>query len=310
MVTRTESFTVKANETLESRQGTVEVTSALGTEVLTVYQAGETPTLVLGAHEVDLPAAGDGFSVQVTSNLDVALSIGSGKWLHEVETKTVSTHTYYFTADRNDGRKAREDVLVFRDKARGVADSVRVRQAFAPILVGTDPRIVPGGSSVQLVLLTAEGEPGDFRVVPSSSWLVLSGIEQEGETCLIRLDTRPNKAETVREGTIQVYRTDYSVPDEVVVTQSGLQPSFTYTTLKQKVQAPAFAQSGDGFIIWGDGTYDWFDKFSGNDKDVVHVYTDGVKSHAITVESGSILWLRIPEPEEGMHYDFSTLKKK
>lgn len=310
MVTRTESFTVKANETLEPRQGTVEVTSTLGTEVLTVYQAGETPTLVLGAHEVDLAAAGEGFSVQVTSNLDVSLSIGSGKWLREVETKTVSTHTYYFMADRNDGRKAREDVLVFRDKARGMADSVRVRQAFQPILVGTDPMIVPGGSSVQLVLLTAEGEPGDFRMVPSSSWLVLSGIEQEGEACRIRVDTRPNKSEKVREGIIQVYRNGFSVPDEVSVSQAGLQPSFMYTTLKQEVHAPAFSQSGDGFIIWGDGTFNWFDKFSGNDKDVVHVYTDGVKSHAITVESGSILWLQVPEPEDGMHYDFSTLKKK
>lgn len=305
-----ETFTVKRNETLEARQGTIEVTSALGREVLTVYQAGEVPTLVLGAHEVDIPAAGDGFSVQVTSNLDVSVSFQSGKWVREVSTKTISTNTYYFTVDRNESRSAREDVLVFRDKKRGVADSVRIRQAFQPILPATDPMTVPGGASVQLSLLTAEGKPGDFKVTPDAAWLVLSGIEQEGEACRIWLSTRPNRSSTPREGVIQVYCDGFSVPDEVKVTQAGKGLCFSFTTTKQTVSAPVFAQSGDGFILWGDGSFDYFDKYAGNDKDVSHVYTDGARSHTVLVESAAIPWLLVPEPENGMHFDFSTLKKK
>lgn len=310
LTTSTETFIVKANETLESREGTVEVTSALGREVLTVYQAGETPTLVLGAHEVDLLAEGGGFSVQVTSNLDVSVSFQSGQWLHEVETKTLSTNTYYFTADRNERRQGRQDLLVFRDKARGIADSVRVRQAFQPILAATDPVFVPGTGSVRITLATAAEDPSAFKVVPSSSWVTFSAIEQDGEACRIVLETRPNRAAKTRENLIQVYYEDYSVPDEVKVTQAGLEPSFSYTTSRQEVKAPAFAQSGDGFILWGDGSYDWFDPFADNEKDLVHVYTDGAPSHTIVVESGAVPWLKVPAPENGMHFNFSTLKKE
>ena len=307
--THTESFTVKANETLESRQGTIEVTSALGKEVLTVYQAGEDPTLVLGAHQVEVAASGESFSVQVTSNLDVSVSIHDGKWLHEMSTKTISTNTYYFTADRNESRSSREDVLVFRDKKRGVADSVRVRQAFQPILTATDPWIVPGGTPVQVVLLTAGGEPSDFKVSSSSSWVFLSGIEAGEEGCRIVLGTRSNKGEQPRECKVSVYREAYSVPDEVTVSQVGKQLSFSYTTRRSEVAAPAFAQSGEGFILWGDGSFDYFDKLAGLDKGMVHVYDDGAKVHTIVVESYAIPWLLVPEPEDGMHFDFSTLKK-
>ena len=73
--------------------------------------------------------------------------------------------------------------------------------------------------------------------------------------------------------------------------------------------APAFAQSGDGFILWSDGSFDYFDKLAGLDKGLVHVYDDGAKVHTIVVESYAIPWLLVPEPEDGMHFDFSTLKK-
>ena len=310
LATYTETFNVKANESLEPRQGTVEVSSALGKEVLTVYQAGERPTLVLGAHEVNIPASGGDFAVQVTSNLDVSVSFHNGKWLHEVETKTLSTNTYYFSADRNDSRQGRQDMLVFRDKSRGIADSVRIRQAFQPILASTDPVFVPGSGSVRFSLSTANNEPSAYKFAISGSWISLYSVEQKGEACIILLETRPNRTAKQREDVIQVYYEGYSQPDEVKVTQAALEPFFSYTTTRQEVKAPSFAQSGEGFILWGDGSYDWFERFAGIDKNIVHAYADGMPSHTIVVESGSVLWLQVPEPEDGMHFDFSTLKKK
>ena len=303
-------FTVKANETLDPRQGYVTVTASTGKETLTVYQAGEKPTLVLGAHDVDLPAAGESFSVQVTSNLDVSYAFRNGQWLREVSTKTISTNTFYFEADRNQTRKDRQDWLVFSDKVRGVQDSIRIRQAFQPILAATDPLFVPGNNSVQLTLWTSGGKPEDFKVTPSASWLVLSRIEKDEEGCRILMKTNANRMENAREGKVSVYRDGYEVPDEVKVTQAAQQRWFSYNTRSSEVKAPYFAQSGDAFVVWGDGSYDYFDKFAGNDKDLVHKYTDGAKQHTIVVESGAIPWLQLPEPEDGMHFDFSNLKKK
>ena len=308
--TQSETFNVKANETLEPRQGSVEVTSALGKEVLTVYQAGEVPTLVLGAHEVELSPAGEAFSVQVTSNLNVSVTIQDGRWLHEVATKTLSTNTYYFMADRNESREDRMDLIVFRDNERGVADSVHVRQAFQPILADTSALAVPGNAAVRLELLTAGSQPDVFKVSPSESWLVVSGIEPGDEGCRILLDTRVNEREEPRECVVRVYCEGYDLPDEVKVSQAGKSMYFTYSTKRSEVVAPTFAQDVDGFILWGDGSYDRIDPSVMRAKDLVHIYSDGAKTHSILVESAMIPWLLVSEPEDGMHFDFSTLKKK
>lgn len=306
--TLSESFTVKANERLEARQGTVEVTSSVGKEVLTVYQAGETPTLVLGSHEVVLAATGETFSVQVTSNVDVSVSFHDGRWLHEVETKTISTNTYYFMADRNDSREIRKDVLVFRDKERGVADSVFVEQGFHTILVDTTSLSVPSCAPVRLELLTSGGRPDDFEVSTTASWVAVSEIVKAEEGCIILMDTRANEGDQPRACVIRVYCEGYDTPDEVQVLQPGKQLSFSYTTRRSQVTAPSFELAGDGFILWGDGSFDCLDPLML--KDMAHVYEDGAKVHTIVVEAASIPWLLVSEPEDGMHFDFSTLKKE
>ena len=301
------SFTVKQNETLEPRQGRIDVMSSLGKESVKVYQEGETPTLVLGAHDVEVAATGEIISLQVTSNLDVTFDIKDGTWIREVSTKTISTNTYYFTVDRNQKRQNRSTSIVFQDKARGISDEVRINQLFQPILSGSDPLTVPS-RSVNFQLQTVDGVPDDFTVSSSASWIVPGDVKQDGKGCRLSFKTNPNRSGMTRSGVVKVYFNGYDTPDEVKVSQVPLQPCFSFTTRLPEVKAPHFAQSGDGFILWGDGSFDWFDKLAGKDKDVVHVYNDGARVHIVVVESGAIPWLLVDEPQDDMHFDFTTLK--
>lgn len=307
-------FTVAANKTLTPRQGDVIATSSAGKEVLTVYQAGEKPTLVLGYHEyVNMSARETVLSFDVESNLDVYYTLHDGSWIHEEKTKTVSTNRYRFAVDRNHSRKERTDYIVFRDREYGMCDSVHVHQLPEPILAGDliQPEISVPSQSVVLSFLTDGGIPEIFSQESTVSWIECTGIVDDPKTgcCLVCFQTKPNRGNKPREGAVRVYKEEFDQPDEIKVTQVAVQPYFSYTTRKTEIHAPAFAQSGEGFILWGDGTFSHFDKMAANEKDVVHVYEDGKKSHSILVECAAIPWLRVSEPEDAMHFDFSTLKK-
>lgn len=306
--TTVNAYMVDANETIDSRQGYVVVSSSLGKESVTVYQPGEEPTLVLGTHEVLLPAEEAAFSLQVTSNLNVSFAIRDESWLQEVSTKTISTNTFYFTATPNKERKERVNTIVFRDAARGMADSVRIRQACFPVLSSVDPFVIPT-QSVDIRLQTIGGKPDDFSVASSVSWLSLSRMEEGEEGCGMVIHSSVNRSGKSRSGVIRVSRRDFDTYDEVSVTQLFLPSSFSVATKKQAVKAPHFAQSGEAFILWGDGSFDYFPKYSGKIKEMAHSYSDG-KSHTITVESESILWLQVAEPDNDMQFDFSHLKTK
>lgn len=310
MATSSFQLTAAANESLDPRQGTVVISSQLGEKTVLVYQLGESPMLVISEHKLEMDPQGGEFSVQVTSNLDVSVGTADGcTWVQEVSTKTVSTNTYYFSVERNDSRSQRTGKLIFRNTERGMSDTVTVKQRFQPILVNKDKVIMPSRSA-DLVLLTAPGKPDDFKVSSSVSWLTVQGIEPDTDCCRIVLQSTDNGSSKARSGVVRVYYDSFKDPDEVTVNQAAQQASFSYTTTQREVQVPSFAQKGDGFVLWGDGSFDYYDTFVGNAKEGVHVYTDGVPSHTVTVESGAIPWLLVKEPENGMHFNFKTLKSK
>ena len=88
----------------------------------------------------------------------------------------------------------------------------------------------------------------------------------------------------------------------VTVTQSGVLPSFSFTTARTEVQVPLIAVPDSlTFVFWGDGYYERYTE------GLTHIYkTPGV--HTVTVEGRGLSDVRFPLPENGVHYDFSKLK--
>lgn len=122
------------NTDIIPRQAVLTVKSSLGNEQVTVYQMGEAPALIISDRDIEVPTAGSGFDVQITSNLDVVTEFlpASCDWVEEVKTKIVSTNTYYFVAAANETGEAREMSIVFRNTEYNMSDTLLIRQAFLP----------------------------------------------------------------------------------------------------------------------------------------------------------------------------------
>lgn len=301
LATSLKNFTVEANNTVETRQGYVTVSSSLGKQTVTIYQPGETPTLVVSQRQVEIPAAGGAFDVQVTSNLDVEVSIPAGcDWLDEISTKTISTNTYFFSVTANAGRSDRTAQLVFRNQKKSLSDTVFVKQICDRILISDSLVSVPS-HSVVFTLEVYGNDPGHYRVDIPEKWVELTDVVPGEETMRLAFkvqDNQTNKARSLRFG---VYRDGVETHDVVTVKQLEKQPVFSFVKRGSAVPAPELHTGvRDAWILWGDGCFEpWR-------ADAVHSFEDE-GPHTIRVEGKEIYRALVKGPENGMHLDFREL---
>lgn len=302
LVTTTRTIAVDPNPDVEPRQGYVTVSSSLGSEEVVVYQAGEDPAIVLSTKEVEMPAEGGTFDVQLTSNLDVEIvALPDGcDWVEEIQTKTMSTHTYYYAVAPNDGRAVRAMSLVFRNSKFGQSDTVHVRQAYLPILL-SDAKLELPGREVSFAVKVDGVQPEEYNVTLSHRWLWQDEREVGDGFTLIWLHAQDNPDGDLREGVITLERKGVSRVDSVKVTQYGQMPGFSFSTALREVQAPVLdVKAEDAWILWGDGS---FERYAPG---LIHRYAQA-GWHDIWVEGRSLAPFQLPSLEDGMKIDFSGL---
>ena len=73
--TSTLVFKVAGNDDTEKREGKITIESGEFSEEVTVYQAGEEPSIVISQNEYTVSSDGETIAVEVTSNVDVAVEI-------------------------------------------------------------------------------------------------------------------------------------------------------------------------------------------------------------------------------------------
>ena len=97
LTTTTLNFTAKTNESTERRQGTITLKGGDGlTETVTVYQAGEEPSLVLTTEkEMTVGSEGGTLKIELQSNVEVKMEALEADWLRESSSRVLSSHTYY-----------------------------------------------------------------------------------------------------------------------------------------------------------------------------------------------------------------------
>lgn len=297
-------FQVDANETIFPREGDLTIRSPLGEEVVRFYQEGEVPTLVVSSHREDIDPAGGPFEVQVTSNLDVEITVPQEvSWMREVKTKSLSTQTYAFFVERNDLRKLRSCYLFFRNAELAMSDSVRVVQKYQPIVLSDTLVRVPY-REIPFSIRVSGDDPGDFRLKLSDRWIEQDGMEKDGEDLLFHFKAAANGSGKERKGTVSVYYKDFEQPDRVTVQQSEEVPSFSFTTLLTEVSVPYLASPDVmTFVYWGDDTYQIYEG------DLTHRYGEA-GPHTVTIEGRKLTDVFFPRPENGMSFDFSILRKR
>ena len=126
------SFDVAANETMEKREGEIVVTASTGSEVVKVYQDGETAALVLSQNRYDLTSGAQEITVEVRHNVDVVMEIPAGcDWIVESRTKSMSTSSFHLVVSENETFSSRSCRLKFRSPSAGLTEEVVVEQAAA-----------------------------------------------------------------------------------------------------------------------------------------------------------------------------------
>ena len=303
LVTTVHALRVDPNDNLDPRQAYVTVNSSLGSEEVVVFQAGEAPTLVLSAREVEIPAEGGSFDVQVTSNLDVEIVSlpASCDWVGEVQTKAVSTNTYYFAVAANGSREDRSMSLVFRNQAYKMSDTVHVRQVYMPILL-SDSSVELPGREVGFSVMVAGTQPEEYQISLSDRWLWLDGLKAGDGHTLVDLHAQEHTGAEAREALILLERKGIGRVDTVTVTQFPQLSGFSFVTQQREVTAPVLGTAAaDSWILWGDGSFERYVP------GLTHRYAEPGR-HTVWVEGRSITPLRIPAPEDGMKIDFSQIK--
>ncbi len=96
LTTKTLNFTAKANENTERRQSNIVLKGGDGlTETVTVYQEGETPSLVITSNDIIVGSEGDSIKIELKSNVDYTMTMPEADWISKDESRTVSAYTHY-----------------------------------------------------------------------------------------------------------------------------------------------------------------------------------------------------------------------
>lgn len=170
LVSKTTTFTVDRNDDTRKREGTITLTSALGSERITIYQEAGKPSIVLSSDNVSIRSEGGTFSVDVNTNVDVTMSIAAGSdWLSEVSGKSASTHSYTFKAAPNEGEDAREGKISFKNVQNGIEATVTVTQVPKTAIVVSQPLYEIGAAGGRISIEASSNV--DLDIAVSEDWV-------------------------------------------------------------------------------------------------------------------------------------------
>ena len=130
MKTSTLTFKVAENDDTERREGTITIKSGEFNEVVTIYQAGCEPSIVISKSEYVVSSNSETIAVEVKSNVDVAVEMPLDvDWISENTSRATSTNTYRFDIAANEGYDQRTAEIKFTNKENNLSEVVTIVQS-------------------------------------------------------------------------------------------------------------------------------------------------------------------------------------
>ena len=221
MKTSTLTFSVAENDETEKREGKITIKSGEFNEVVTVYQSGYEPTIVISQNEYVVSSDGETIAVEVTSNVDVAMEMPTDvDWISENTTRATSTSTYYFDIQQNEDYDQRTAEIKFTNKENGLSETVKVvqTQKDAIVLAKAEYEFGVDGGNLDFEIQTNV----DITVTISDN--AKDWIQQVETRALVTkalfFDIAVCEEEEDREGTITI--SGGNATQTITVKQSGL----------------------------------------------------------------------------------------
>lgn len=256
LVESTLNFRARPNVAFTPRQGSILIRDDSGLEErVTVYQAGEVPTLVLNSRDrLVVDSEGETLQLEVKSNVDYELVLPAVDWLSENKTRSVSTYTHYLTALPNTSYDPREAELVARSADGLLADTVVIYQMQrGAIVVAKDHYEVGGEESILRLRLSTNVDIDTQFSVP---WITTYTARQTRGLEVRELFFRVAKNPDTEPRTAEITFTYKDIEQRVTVRQSGRTDHMRLEIAHSEATFAPLKLWGSyisGTIEWGDG---------------------------------------------------------
>ena len=184
------TFNVAQNESLQKREGSITIKSGELSETVTVYQAGEQPTIVITQNNYEVSGKGETIKVEINSNVDYTVSIPAAysTWIQKAaEPRALSTHTKYFTISINSETQPRSGEILFTSQEHNLTEKVTIQQKALDATVhvptkGTLASVLAENNleASSIVLLKITGEINDVDMVKMQDMPNLKSLDISG----------------------------------------------------------------------------------------------------------------------------------
>ena len=216
--TSTLIFKVAENEDIEKREARIQIKSGELNEVVTIYQNGTKPTIIISKSEYVISANGETIAVDVTSNVDVAVELSIDvDWITENTARALSTNTYYFDIAPSEEYEQRTAVIVFTNKVNNLSEVVKIVQTQKDAIIVAKEQYSIGSKGGQIVI---EAESNiDFDVVISNDWIkqiTTRSLQSKSYTFEILQNTDKKD----RQGFVKLVSQDETISQTVYINQS------------------------------------------------------------------------------------------
>ncbi|MBQ5720196.1 MAG: DUF4932 domain-containing protein [Alistipes sp.] len=217
-------FEIKENDDTDKREAKITITSGELSEVVTIYQEGNEPTIIISQNKYSIPSAGETIAVEVKSNVDVAIEMPDGAdWIAENITRATSTNTYYFDIDTNEEYDNRTAEIKFTNKENKLSETVTITQLQRDAIVVAESEY----------FFYEDGGELDFEI--NTNLDVEVSISQDAQSWIKQVDTRglqskelhfdiaTNNSDNDREGIISIIGGD--ITQRIIVRQANFSTS-------------------------------------------------------------------------------------
>lgn len=213
------TFKVAPNETSEKREATIIFTDGNLSESVTIYQEGkDAPSIVISKSEYNVGSAGETIKVEVSSNVDVETVMPGVDWVLENTTRSMSTHTYYYTILPNDGYESRSAEIIYRNRTDGVEERVVINQAQKDAIVLANRLYEVSNSGGNIEMDVAHNV--DYNISINVDWI--TEVETKAmATDHMTFNVVANTGYDNREGLITFTSADGNIKQEVKVCQAS-----------------------------------------------------------------------------------------
>lgn len=198
-------FEVKENDDTDKREAKIVISGDDMEEVVTIYQAGSEPSIILTENEFTVSSSAETVAVEVKSNVDVTVELPTdADWITENTTRAFSTNTYYFDIEQNHDLESRTAEIKFTNKENGIYEYVTVTQMQREAIFVEELEYEFGADGGMLDFLVETNVDLTITISDNAkSWI--KQVESRAlESKMLHFDIKPCSADENREGIITI----------------------------------------------------------------------------------------------------------